>query len=146
MSDFKWSETLKILVRISCRVAAFATVLLSPFSAVASQSIENPPAVAVAISPALELARVLNSEENIIGDEKLDAQATKFLMELFGSKDDLAETEKQYPGIGQELARETFPIINRFMRQRLPDLQQRQAEIYSKHFSDSELVTLSDIL
>ena len=131
-----------ILVRIGCGAAAFAIVLLSPFSAVASQSIENAPAVSFTLSPALELARVLNSDENIIGDEKSDAQATKFLMELFGSKDDLAETEKQYPGIGQELARATFPIIKRFLRQRLPDLQQRQAEIYSKHFSDSELVTL----
>jgi hypothetical protein len=28
------------------------------------------------------------------------------------------------------------------MRQRLPDLQQRQAEIYSKHYSVSEIVTL----
>ncbi len=88
------------------------------------------------------LAGILNSEAIIIGDDKSDAKAETLMLELMASDPDLAELEIEHPGIGMEMAKTVLPIINKYLRQRLPDLQARQSALYRANFSASELDTL----
>jgi hypothetical protein len=92
---------------------------------------------------AMMLARTLNSDAIIVGDDKSDAKAVKMATELFGTNEDIKALEVEHPGISLEMARGMMPIINRSARERLPVLWQRQADLYGKHFSASELDTLN---
>lgn len=91
---------------------------------------------------ATELARLLNSEEIIIGDAASDAKAVELMNQLVAGNADMVDLEKQYPGIAREMAQAMLPIVNRSARERLPQLWERQAALYAKHFNDDELVTL----
>lgn len=85
------------------------------------------------------LARLLNSDANIIGDDASDQKALAMVPELFGANPELAALEKEHPGIALEIAKAMLPIINRSARERLPQLWDRQAALYSRHFSAAEL-------
>jgi hypothetical protein len=91
---------------------------------------------------ALKLAETLNSEAIIIGDATSDAEAIELIQQVWGSRDELAQLEKENSGITLAFARELLPITNRSMRERLPELHQRQAALYASHFSATELDTL----
>ena len=91
---------------------------------------------------ALRLAAILNSEAIIIGDEKSDEKAAKLMAQLFGTNEEMKAAESDYPGIGKELADAVLPIINGYMRARLPQLHETQAALYTRTFSSSELETL----
>lgn len=91
---------------------------------------------------ATKLATMLNSEAIIIGDAKSDEEALPLIAQLWGSKEDLAAVEKEYPGISVALAREVTPIINRSARERLGELHRRQAALYAANFTAAELDTL----
>lgn len=93
---------------------------------------------------ALVLSRILNSEANIIGSSVEDAKSLALAQELMTSQPDLVQLEKAHPGIGVALAQAIIPITNRSMRERLPELQRRQALLYGATFSDAELATLTD--
>ncbi len=93
---------------------------------------------------AMLLAKTLNSEDIIIGDATSDEKATEFMLQLFGSQEELQEVEREHPGIGKELAAAALPIINRYMLQRLPQLQQRQADLYAANFDAPQLSILVD--
>ena len=90
----------------------------------------------------LLLAGILNSESIIIGDDKSDVKAEALMLELLASDPDMTEMEIEHPGVGMEMAKATLPIINKYLRQRLPDLHARQSALYRANFAESELNTL----
>lgn len=93
---------------------------------------------------ALQLAKILNSEAIIVGDAVTDEKATEFMLQLFGTQEEMQKVESEHPGIGKELAAAALPIINRHMLQRLPQLQERQAELYAANFAAPQLSILVD--
>ena len=112
----------------------------TPIAAAPPPVAETDAAVAVR---AMTLAKTLNSDAIIIGDDKSDAKAVKMATELLGTNEDIKALEAEYPGVSLEMARGMMPIVNRSARERLPVLWQRQADLYGKHFSASELDTLN---
>jgi len=86
---------------------------------------------------AMELAVLLHNEENMISND--DVRAKKFAVELFAADPELAQIEEDFPGVTMEIADATIPIANRSMRERLPVLWQRQANIYAANFDIEEL-------
>ncbi|WP_373489836.1 DUF2059 domain-containing protein [Parasphingorhabdus sp.] len=93
-------------------------------------------------SPALQLSRIVHSETNVIGDADDDRRAVEMMQELFDSDPDMADMERDYPGIVQQFAEAMLPIINESSRERLPDLQARHAALYAETFTDAELAVL----
>lgn len=85
------------------------------------------------------LARILNSEAIIIGDAASDAKVFELIPQLLQATPELAELEKKYPGITQDIARAMLPITNRSARERLPQLWERQAALYAASFTLAEL-------
>lgn len=88
------------------------------------------------------LAGILNSEAIIIGDDNSGVKTEALMRELMASDPDITELEVEYPGVGMEMAKATLPIINKYLRQRLPDLHARQSALYRANFSEAELNTL----
>ena len=64
------------------------------------------------------------------------------MAQLFGTNEEMKDAESNYPGIGTELADAVLPIINGYMRARLPQLHETQTALYTRTFSSSELETL----
>jgi hypothetical protein len=91
---------------------------------------------------AMVLAKLLNSEANIIGTADSDEKVLAMVPELFGSREELAKLEAEYPGIAVETVRALLPILNRSAKARLPDLWQRQAALYKSSFTSAELERL----
>lgn len=130
------------------RLSFFRAVILAatPIWVAAAQSNTPTEDIASLDSKALsvQLASVLNSEAIIIGDATTDQKATELMLQLFGTQEEMKTIEADYPGIGKELADAILPIVNRYMRQRLPQLQAQQAQLYADNFSAAELKTLID--
>jgi len=128
-------------------ISAMLSALLVIGVAVQTPIAAAPPPVtqtdaAVAVR-AMALAKTLNGDAIIIGDDKSDAKAVKMATELMATNEDIKALEAEYPGISLEMARGMMPIINRSARERLPVLWQRQADLYGKYLSASELDTLN---
>jgi hypothetical protein len=109
-----------------------------PIFAFAAQS----PVTDLHQAKSVALAGVLNSDAIIVGDDKSDAKAEALMLELMASDPDLAELESDYPGVGKEIAQAMLPIINKHMRQRLPELHARQSALYHANFSEGEIDAL----
>lgn len=91
---------------------------------------------------AQKLAAILNSETNIIGDDKSDEAALALIDQFVAASPELTALEKEMPGFMLALGREILPIANRSMRERLPELHRRQAGFYAANFTTAELDTL----
>lgn len=126
------------------------------FSLAAIQASSTTPVMATQVVPAttavpadqttaaLALARVLNSEATIIGDEQSDAAAIAMVPKLAEANTQLAALEGEHPGLLLALAKEMMPIVNRSARERLPELHRRQARLFAESFTASELQSLLD--
>lgn len=122
---------------------AIAVLLaMTPPTAAQQLPVATPSSSPEVAERSLALAQILNSEAIIIGDTKTDAEAIQFIQQLWGSREDLIDLEKENPGITRALAQELMPIVDRSARERLPELHQRQAALYSAHFDANELDTL----
>lgn len=91
---------------------------------------------------AQKLATILNSEANIIGDDKSEEAALALMDQFVAASPELTELEKDMPGFMLALGREILPIANRSMRERLGELHRRQAALYVATFTPSELDVL----
>ncbi|ATW03220.1 DUF2059 domain-containing protein [Sphingorhabdus sp. YGSMI21] len=94
------------------------------------------------VSPALQLSRILHSEANVIGTADDDQQAVELMQELLDGDPEMVELEQEFPGIVAQFAEAMIPIVNGSSLERLPQLQARQAALYSKTFTDAELAVL----
>jgi hypothetical protein len=119
---------------------AAAPVLAQDAPAVMGREIK--PEIPVS-AKAMELAQLLHSEETIIGSDIPSKNAEKLEVELLKSTGAYAEQEKKYPGLLAEIIRTAYPIVNRFDRKRLPELQKRQAQLYDQHLNQAELSTVT---
>lgn len=121
-------------------ILATASIALAPWCAVMADSTVMQAAPSdVQKAKALKLAGLLNSEAIIIGDDASDAKTATLMQELFSSNPDLAELDRDDPGVVKEMARVVLPIINKYMRVRLPELQARQSDLYFRNFSEQEI-------
>lgn len=92
---------------------------------------------------ALTLARLLNSEASIIGDGDDDTKVVSLIRQLAEGEPELVSLEREHPGLMKAMASAILPIINRSERERLPELQRRQAILYGSTFNDADLMTLT---
>ncbi len=125
---------------IAAALSALTLLIAAPSSA--QPSAATAAADSAHAERALKLAQILNSEANIIGDEKSDEQAIAIMSQFVASSAELSALEKETPGFMLALGREILPIANRSMRERLPGLHRRQAALYGATFSLAELDVL----
>ncbi len=93
---------------------------------------------------ALELAKILNSERIIIGNDKDNGKAVNMVKDLATASPALTRYSVKHPGFIEDLTITLMPVIDHYLRQRLPELQKRQATLYAKHFTSNELTYLVD--
>lgn len=124
------------------RLAAIGLALAVPMAGWEASVTASDASVSVQPRPAaLAYARVVSSEA-IILNEANDETVAIPLAEL-GIRSELADIEKERPGVTRAVARALVAVINRSGRERLPELQRREALIYQRHFNDAELETLT---
>lgn len=114
----------------------------TPLPAAAQAATASPAIDPVVAERAMALARVLNSEQIIIGDSGSDQRALALAAQIMAGNPDFAALDKEYPGISRELMEALLPLINRSSRERLPQLWERQAALYGRNFNAGELQTL----
>lgn len=129
--------------RLFLALAVLQTIALPGIAHATEPDAVVAPSVDMHTARALELAAILNSEAMIVGGEKSDQQAKALMLELFATQTYFQTLESVQPGITGEIADAMMPIINNSLRVRLPELHRRQAELYKRQFSTSELVTLA---
>lgn len=130
------------LIIASLLATSGLTAAATPVYAQAERTAADSSSTSSHQAKSITLAGILNSESIIIGADKSDAKAEALMLELMASDPDMTEIEIEHPGVGMEMAKATLPIINKYLRQRLPDLHARQSALYRANFSESELNTL----
>lgn len=131
-------------------VRLFLPVLMLTLTSPALVNAQSEPAsTAATIDPAraaaaLKLAQLLNSAENIIGDDGSNEKAIALVKEMTAGNEEVVKLEREYPGVMSDIARAVLPIINRSSRVRLPQLWDRQAALYAANFNAGELGILFD--
>ena len=130
------------LILATLLVSSSITVAAQPIFAETEVTDEESASTDLHQAKSMLLAGILNSESIIVGDDKSDVKAEAMMLELMASDPDMTEIELEHPGVGMEMAKATLPIINKYLRQRLPDLHARQGALYRANFSESELNTL----
>ncbi|MES2442640.1 MAG: DUF2059 domain-containing protein [Pseudomonadota bacterium] len=130
------------MTRRALRMAA----LLLAASAAAAPAWAQPAPVAAA-NPArealaLELATMLNSETTLMGAvaRMLDQSLPNAMM----ANADVADLERQYPGLLKEMIDAMKPVMIRHMRAELPELWRQVAALYAANLTEADMrVTLA---
>lgn len=122
---------------------AFMLLAAAQIAAPPAQAAPAPEVVEARQAEAQRLARLLNSQETIVGSADDDTRAVAVMGQLVEGNADLAALEKRYPGISKQIAVELMPLINRSANERLPQLWERQARLYADTFTAAELRTLN---
>lgn len=99
------------------------------------------PAAPILSADALALARLLASEEMMLGGDS-DRQARRMMAGLGEQHPGLRAMEAQAPGLLKRITEAVLPIANRSMRARLPVLHERLAALYDRSFSPDELASV----